>query len=82
VSIAFRELGELLSQRERFQEAAVIFKRSLELRPDDRKSYAGLAKSLIGAGRVGEAAEVLEAAKKYFAPALKAVESKFILERA
>ena len=72
VGQAFRELGELLLMREKFQEAAKNFQRAIDLRPGEPKAYLGLAKTLLSAGRTQEAAEVLEEMKKVFPPAPKA----------
>ena len=81
VGNAFRELGELLLAREKFQEAAKNFQRAIELRPDEPKAYIGLAKTLVSEGRILEAAGILEEMKKLFPPAPKADERKLILER-
>jgi glycosyltransferase involved in cell wall biosynthesis len=66
VSQAFRELGELLLMRERFQDAAKNFQCAISLRPGEPKNYLGLAKSLLSLGRAQQVADVLEEMKKFF----------------
>ena len=79
VGQAFRELGELLMAREKFQEAAKIFQRAIELRPGEPKVYIGLAKALVSGGKILEAAGILEEMKKLFPPAPEADGEKSIL---
>jgi len=78
VGQAFRELGERLLARDKFQEAAKNFQRAIELRPGEPRAYIGLAKALVSEGRVLEAAGILEEIKKLFPPAPKADKRKSI----
>ena len=81
VDQAFRELGELLMAREKFQEAAKFFQRAIELRPGEPRAYIGLAKALVSGGKFLEAAGILEEMKKLFPQAPEADGEKSILEQ-
>ena len=69
---AFRELGELLLGREKFQEAAKFFQHAIGLNPGEPNAYLGFAKALVLAGKIQEAAGVLEEINQLFPKAPKA----------
>jgi TolA-binding protein len=64
---SYSELGDLFLKREKLREAADLFACSIKRYPrGDCKAYFGLAKALAMMGQMGEAAEVLEEARKLY----------------
>jgi tetratricopeptide (TPR) repeat protein len=66
---SYSELGDLFLKQGKLREAADLFACSIKRYPGgDCKAYFGLAKALAMIGQMGEAAEVLEAARKLYLP--------------
>jgi tetratricopeptide (TPR) repeat protein len=66
---SYSELGDLFLKQGKLREAADLFACSIRRYPGgDRKAYFGLAKALAMIGQMGEAAEVLETARKLYLP--------------
>jgi tetratricopeptide (TPR) repeat protein len=64
---AYSELGELLLEQKKFQDAMELFSRSLELnRGGDIKAYFGLANALLANGQIQNAVKVLEEGGRHF----------------
>jgi len=59
---AHYELGEMTRQGRRWNEAVQHFRKAAELEPEFVGALVGLGKSLVSAGRAGEAIAPLEAA--------------------
>jgi len=65
---AYSELGELLLQKNQYEEALSLFRQSIGRRPNgDIRAYLGWAKTLFLMGKPQEAIKALEESKRIFA---------------
>ena len=65
---AYSELGELLLQKNQYEEAVNLFRQSIDRRRNgDIKAYLGWAKALLLMGNPQEAVNVLEESRRIFA---------------